>query len=147
MAPYSYLGALAVAPVVCALLIVMVSTAAVGVNGTILESTGGPRPANRVVLITTVFGAHPPYVPVFLKTAAHSGVDVFLIGDSDAISGLPPNVRQISMSWEHLVGLASTMFDGRPLPLLMSAMRYKVVDLKPAFGFLFREYIAAYEFW
>ena len=113
-----------------------------------VHRNGGQRTASRVVLITSVFGKHPPYVPLFLKTAAHSGVDVILVGDTDAISGLPSNVRQINMTWEHLVGRVSKiMFDGKPLPKLLGANRYKVIDLKPAFGALFREYITAYDFW
>jgi len=107
-----------------------------------------PSTRQRVVLITTVFGKHPPYMPIFLRTAGHSGVDIMMFGDTDTIPGLPRNVRQIFMTWEHLVGLVSTrMFDGRQLPELLKANRYKVVDLKPAYGFLFREHIKAYEFW
>ena len=90
------------------------------------------------------------YVPIFLKTAAFSGVDVLMIGDTKLVTfpQLPPNVRQIHITWEQLVGLVSTrVFDGRPLPQLLTANRYKVVDLKPAYGVLFREHIAVYEFW
>jgi hypothetical protein len=90
------------------------------------------------------------YVPIFLKTAAFSGVDVLMVGDTKLVTfpQLPPNVRQIHMTWEQLVGRVSTrVFDGRPLPQLLKANRYKVVDLKPAYGVLFREHIAAYEFW
>ena len=135
----------AVSPL-ASLLFVLMSTTTAQVHST--ESSSGARPASRVVLITCVFGKHPSYVPLFLKTAEHSGVDVILVGDTSAISGLPRNVRQISMTWEHLVGLVSAnMFDGKELPHLMEANRYKVVDLKPAFGFLLREYIAEYDFW
>jgi hypothetical protein len=104
----------------------------------------------RVVLITTVFGKCPLYVPIFLKTAAFSGVDVLMVGDTKLVTfpQLPPNVRQIHMTWETLVGLVSNrVFDGRQLPQLLKANRYKVIDLKPAYGVLFREHITAYEFW
>jgi hypothetical protein len=90
------------------------------------------------------------YVPIFLKTAAFSGVDVLMVGDTKQVAFplLPPNVRQIHMTWEHLVGLVSNrVFDGKPLPELLKANRYKVVDLKPAYGVLFQEHIAGYEFW
>ena len=114
-----------------------------------LASTNPPQRA-RVVLITAVFGKCPLYVPFFLKTAAFSGVDVLLVGDVDDVvfPQLPSNVRQIHMTWDDLVDRVSErVFDGKPVPELRTAKRYKVVDLKPTYGILFQEYVTSYEFW
>jgi hypothetical protein len=43
--------------------------------------------------------------------------------------------------------ISNRLFDGTPLPRFQAAGGYKVVDVKPLFGFLFREYIQDYEFW
>ena len=61
---------------------------------------------------------------------------------------LPPNVKHIPMTWEGLHDLISNkLFNGTPLPGFQAASPYKVIDVKPLYGFLFREYIQEYEFW
>ena len=87
---------------------------------------------------------------MFLRSILGSGVDGIIIGgdEVDLTDIIPPNVRRIPMTWDGLHELISNrLFDGTPLPRFQAAGGYKVVDVKPLFGFLFREYIQDYEFW
>jgi hypothetical protein len=87
---------------------------------------------------------------MFLRSIQGSGADGIVIG-GDAMELkdiLPPNVKHIPMTWEGLHDLISDkLFNGTPLPEFQAASLYKVIDVKPMYGFLFREYICEYEFW
>ena len=121
-----------------------------------LKVTGDPNVAihakSRLVLMTAVFGVSPlpPYFPMFLRSIQESGADGIIIGgdEMDFKGLLPSNVRHIPLTWEGLHELISNkLFDGTPLTGFQVAAGYKVNDVKPLFGFLFREYIQEYEFW
>ena len=111
-----------------------------------------PTTKTRLVMMTSVFGTSPlpPYFPMFLRSIQGSGADGIVIG-GDAMELkdiLPPNVKHIPMTWEGLHDLISNkLFNGTPLPNFLAAMPYKVIDVKPMYGFLFRDYIQEYEFW
>ena len=111
-----------------------------------------PTTSNRLVMMSAVFGTNPlpPYFPMFLRSIQASGADGIIIGgnEADFYGILPPNVKHIPMTWDGLHDLISDkLFDGTPLPGFQAASPYKVNDVKPMFGFLFREYIREYEFW
>lgn len=101
--------------------------------------------------MTAVFGGSlAPTFPMFLRSILGSGVDGIIIGgdEVDLTDIIPPNVRRIPMTWDGLHELISNrLFDGTPLPRFQAAGGYKVIDVKPLFGFLFHEYIQDYEFW
>ncbi len=107
---------------------------------------------SRLVLMTAVFGVSPlpPYFHVFLRLIQESGADGIIIGgdEMDLKDILPPNVRHIPLTWDGLHKLISDkLFGGTPLPGFLGASGYKFINIKPLFGFLFREYIQEYEFW
>jgi hypothetical protein len=111
-----------------------------------------PTTKTRLVMMTSVFGTSPlpPYFPMFLRSIQGSGADGIVIGgnEADFYGILPPNVKHIPMTWEGLHDLISDkLFNGTPLPGFQAATPYKVIDVKPLYGFLFREYIQEYEFW
>ena len=111
------------------------------------------KPAkSRLVLMTAVFGVRslPPYIPMFLRSIQESGADGIIIGDldMDLKDHLPPNVKHIPLTWDGLHDLIShKLFGGTPLKRFQDASGYKVIDVKPLYGFLFSEYIQDYEFW
>ena len=111
------------------------------------------KPAkSRLVLMTAVFGVSPlpPYIPMFLRSIQESGADGIIIGDPDMDlkDHLPPNVKHIPLTWDGLHDLIShKLFGGTPLKRFQDAGGYKVIDVKPLYGFLFSEYIRDYEFW
>jgi hypothetical protein len=87
---------------------------------------------------------------MFLRSIQGSGADGIVIG-GDAMELkdiLPPNVRHIPLTWDGLHDLISNkLFNGTLLPGFQAASPYKAIDVKPLYGFLFREYIQEYEFW
>jgi hypothetical protein len=103
--------------------------------------------------MTAIFGpAPPPYFPFFLKSLENCGADVIIVGggkfDSVTMAALPSNVRHIPLEWTDLTNLVSKkLFAGNPMPKIKKASVYKVIDMKPLFGFLFRDIIKGYEFW
>jgi hypothetical protein len=111
-----------------------------------------PTTKTRLVMMTSVFGTSPlpPFFAMFLRSIQGSGADGIVIG-GDAMELkdiLPPNVRHIPLTWDGLHDLISNkLFNGTPLPGFQAATPYKVIDVKPLYGFLFREYIQEYEFW
>ena len=106
---------------------------------------------SRLVVMTAVFGGSlAPTFPMFLRSIQGGGVDGIIIGgdEVDLTDIIPPNVRRIPMTWDGLHELISNrLFDGTPLLRFQAARGFKVIDVKPLFGFLFREYIQDYEFW
>ena len=106
---------------------------------------------SQLVVMTVVFGGSlAPTFPMFLRSIQESCVDGIIIGGDgvDLTDIIPPNVRRIPMTWDGLHKLISNrLFDGTPLPRFQAAGGYKVINVKPLFGFLFREYIQDYEFW
>jgi hypothetical protein len=102
--------------------------------------------------MTALFGDRPlpPYFPIFLRSVQASGVDGIIIGgnEADLKDILPSNIRHIPVTWDDLHALISNkLFDGTRLKGFLGASAYKVIDVKPLFGFLFQEYIQDYEFW
>jgi hypothetical protein len=87
---------------------------------------------------------------MFLRSIQGSGADGIVIGGyaMELKDILPPNVKHIPLTWEGLHDLISDkLFNRTPLPGFQAAVPYKVLDVKPLYGFLFREYIQEYEFW
>ena len=109
----------------------------------------------RVVLFTVIFGEEAmraPHLPLWAKSASGSGVDYIILSDHPPGFEMPPNMRHISISFLELARLISDKLldgywpEGRQL-LFLWASKYKVIDVKPALGFLFRDYIADFAFW
>jgi hypothetical protein len=111
------------------------------------------RPAKAeptVALFTLIFGetaSHEPWLPLFARSAAHSGVDYFIVGDPAPPIKLPENVHHIHITYDDLVAqISNDLFGGRPLKM-SQAGGYKVIDIKPLIGFLFRTHIRGYDWW
>ncbi len=98
----------------------------------------------KCVFIIPYFGKFPDSFPVFLKTCAfNKDFDFLLFTDDSRAFDYPDNVRRIIISFEKIKNLIQSKFDfeislNRP---------YKLCDYKPAYGFIFEEYIKEYPFW
>ena len=108
----------------------------------------------RIVLFTAIFGnaTEAPHLPFFFRSAEKSGFDVVVVGDPPVPFEMPPNVRQLHMTWDHLANLVSEkLFDGANLTNLKAqaqlGLTYKIIDFKPLYGFLMKEQIEGYDFW
>merc|ERR1719297_272036 len=108
------------------------------------------RNKSKVALFTFNFGdenTDQSWLPLFLKSAETSGVDYFIVGHPDPPMSLPPNIRHIPITYDRLVKrISNQLFGGRELGIINSAY-YKVNDIKPLLGYLFRVDIIDYDWW
>jgi len=115
-----------------------------------VDGKDAPKPSRKVMRFTMIFGetaVNEPWLPLFIKSAAASGADFTVIGDPALPFELPPNVKQIHISYPALVEMISKeLFDGRHL-YMRDAELYKVIDVKPLLGYLFRDQLTDYGFW
>jgi len=99
----------------------------------------------RLAILTCYFGRLPWYFRYFFYSCGYNQtVDFYIITDDRSFEGQPPaNVHFVFMSLDELREQASLQ--------LGLAVRidnaYKLCDLKPAYGIIFRDLVAGYSFW
>lgn len=97
-----------------------------------------------LAIITCYYGEFPWYFGYFLKSCEFNPtVHFFIVTDISYTETLPKNVHLIHIAWDELKELSSTKlgFEVRlPEP-------YKLCDYKPAFGYIFSDYIKDFDFW
>lgn len=98
----------------------------------------------KCVLILLYFGEFNNYFPLFLKSCeANQNYDWLLFTDNTKYYDYPSNMKVIETTLIEVKKIATQKFEfdvalDRP---------YKLCDYKPAYGFLFEEYISEYEYW
>lgn len=100
----------------------------------------------KYALISTYFGSFPIHFNLLLKSAAaNKDIDFFIIGDckTDNLGLFPDNVRFILMTFDELKIRIQSKFDFD----IVLDKPYKLCDYKPAYGYIFEEYIAGYDYW
>lgn len=96
------------------------------------------------VFIIPYFGKFPEYFLLFLKSCGkNKGFNWLIFTDIIYTFEVPDNVRFIQISFEDLVNLIQNKFD---FPIYLKAP-YKLCDFKPAYGYIFEEYLTGYDFW
>lgn len=72
-------------------------------------------------------------------------IDFFLFTDDIEIDNLkrPENVHLVYMSWDFFKERVQKLYH---FPVALQ-YKYKICDLKPAYGEIFRDYVEGYEFW
>jgi hypothetical protein len=106
-----------------------------------------------ILLVSYVFGEKAVknrYLRFFIESARRSGTDVVIVGDHPLpFQELPPNVRHVLVTWDHLVDLVKErIFHGQePGTLRQTEEYYKVNDFKPLFACLFPEQVEGYDWW
>ncbi len=99
---------------------------------------------NQIALVLPYFGKWPDWFCASLITcAANPDVDWHLFSDCGEPEALPPNVYYHASTLEEIAALASNCL-GFPVRLQRA---YKLCDLKPAYGLMFRELLKDYDFW
>jgi hypothetical protein len=98
-----------------------------------------------LAILTCYFGNLPWYFPYFLHSCSYNPtVDFYIITNDPSHDGRQPaNVHFIYRSLPQIQALASEKL-GFPVGMNNA---YKICDLKPAFGFIFHEILAPYDFW
>src|ERR1700744_211959 len=99
----------------------------------------------RLIVITFYFGKLPWYLQYFLHSCGYNpSVDFCIITDDTGYPGdYPSNVRVVYKRLDEVQAQASDRL-GFPVNI---GNGYKCCDLKPAYGYIFGELIAGYDFW
>jgi hypothetical protein len=94
-------------------------------------------------LVVPYFGERPSYFPLVVRSMAHNpDVDWLLITDAP-VRDAPPNVAVQLCAFADLVARIQRHF-----PFTISLERpYKLCDFRPAFGDIFRDELAGFDFW
>lgn len=100
----------------------------------------------KYVLISIYFGKLPDYFHLWLKSAEKNrDIDFLMITDADLtkFNPLPNNVKTFCISFIELKKLIQTKFDFK----INLEKPYKLCDYRPAFGYIFQDYICGYKYW
>lgn len=98
----------------------------------------------KIALINCYIGKFPWFFKFFLKSCEYNTtVDFLIFTDNILDDGIPDNVKIIPFTLDEFNQLA-TMKLGFDININKP---YKLCDFKPAYGFLFSEYLHDYDFW
>ena len=98
----------------------------------------------KCCFIIAYFGKLPNYFQLFLKTCAYNkNFNWLLFTDDNTNFDYPDNVERIQMNFEELREVVQSKFDFT----IELNKAYKLCDFKPAYGYIFEEYISNYMFW
>lgn len=98
----------------------------------------------KCCFIVAYFGKLPNYFQLFLKTCSYNkNFNWLLFTDDNTDFDYPENVEKIQISFEELHDIVQSKFDFH----IKLNKAYKLCDFKPAYGYIFEEYISDYMFW
>lgn len=98
----------------------------------------------KAVFIVPYFGSFHSYFQLTLNSmGTNSDFEWLIFTDSTQPFQYPPNVRVVRWSFDQLKEYVQGKFD---FPIALDKP-YKLCDFKPAYGYIFEEYIAEYPFW
>ena len=98
----------------------------------------------HVAFIIAYQGDYPWYFPYFLHSCRYNPtIDFLIFTDNKEKLELPPNVKIIPYSLEQFKAEASKALGFE----IAIESGYKLCDFKPAYGFIFSDYIKNYDFW
>ena len=99
-----------------------------------------------IVLVVPYFGQFPNYFDLFLKSCEYnSGIDWLIISDNDCRQyNLPSNVKVKNSSLNQLEELINSK---EKLSNIKLNYAYKLCDYRPAYGYIFDDYVKDYKFW
>lgn len=93
----------------------------------------------KCCFIIPYFGKLPNYFPLFLKTCQYNtNFDWLVFTDDGTEYDYPQNVQRVEMTFSELKQKIQSKFD---FPISLSTP-YKLCDYKPAYGYIFEEYLA-----
>src|SRR5919107_409551 len=100
-----------------------------------------PSPSMR--LVVPHFGQRPAYFPLVLRSmAANPDVSWLLLTDRP-VTDAPPNVAVQLCTFDDLTKRVQSFFDFQ----ISLECPYKICDFRPAFGEIFADELAGYDFW
>ena len=97
---------------------------------------------NKIVLILPYFGHLPNVFDFFLQSCKNNPtIDWLILTDCDIEQN--NNIKVIKQSWKDFQEFIQTKFD---FPIALNSP-YKLCDFRPAYGYIFQEYITKYDYW
>ena len=98
----------------------------------------------KCCFIIPFFGKLPNYFSLFLRTCEYNrDFNWLIITDDNTEYSYPSNVKKINMTFNELRELIQSKFDFE----ISLEKPYKLCDFRPAYGFLFEEYLKEFRFW
>lgn len=102
----------------------------------------------KILLILPYFGTLPPNWHGFVNSCKdNSDIDFLFISDCDIEKDIAPNIKVIRQTWADFTSKVISDFRSLGYKRVCLSHPYKLCDMKPAYGFLFKEYIGAYDYW
>lgn len=102
---------------------------------------------NSIVFLCPYFGTiNKEHVSLWKKCCEkNNSIDFLFIIDDETLfdCSMPDNMKCIKMNWDECKKLVQSHFE---FPVSM-VYAYKLCDFKPAYGYIFSEYIKNYDFW
>ena len=98
----------------------------------------------KCCFIIPYFGKFPNYFQLFLNSCRYNpDFNWLLFTDDHAEFDYPENVKVVYMPYGDFKGVIQSRFD---FPLVIPTP-HKLCDFKPAYGYLFEEYLEKFKFW
>lgn len=98
----------------------------------------------KKIFIIPYYGDFPNYFELFLKTCEKNiYFDWLIFTDIEVKVALPNNVTVIKISFAELRNFIQKKFDFQ----IALNTPYKLCDYKPAYGYIFSEYLENYDYW
>lgn len=98
----------------------------------------------KVILILPYFGTLPKYFSLYLNSCGcNKNFNWLIITDDHTNYLYPPNVRVIYKSFSDVREMIQNKFDFS----ISLECPQKLCDYKPAYGYIFQEYVKDYQFW
>lgn len=96
-----------------------------------------------IVLINCYFGQYPDYFNLFLDSCRSNPTINYLFFTDNEVMNAPENVIFIRTTFEEIKKKIQDAFDFK----ISLDAPYKLCDYKPAYGYVFANYISQYDYW
>lgn len=98
---------------------------------------------NSICLVIPYFGKFPDYFSLWLKSVRENpSIDFLLLTDNE-VNDFPQNVNIVYKKFDDLQVFIQNKFD---FPIVLKEP-YELCKYKPAYGYIFKEYLEKYDFW
>ena len=92
----------------------------------------------KIVLVIPYFGKFPNYFDLWVKSIEkNETIDFLLFTDCKIEFAVPKNLKIVNMTFEEFRENVSNKFDFK----IRLKEPYKICDFRPAYGYLFAEYL------
>ena len=100
-------------------------------------------PGHSIRLVVPYFGQRPAYLPLVVRSMAANPDVSWLLLTERPLTDVPPNVAVQQCTFEDLAKRVQDNFDFA----ISLKQPYKLCDFRPAFGEIFADELAGFEFW